>query len=59
MIWLNACKQMPKDKIRKVMNFLRYYIHFENPEMIAEFEQKINILGNNPLLWTRDRFNTC
>jgi hypothetical protein len=37
-------KQMPKDKIRKVMNFLRYYIHFENPEMIAKFEQKISIL---------------
>jgi len=26
------------------MNFLRYYIHFENPEMIAKFEQQINIL---------------
>jgi hypothetical protein len=37
-------KQMLKDKIRKVMNFLRYYIHFENPEMIAKFEQKISIL---------------
>jgi len=36
--------QMPKDKIRKVMNFLRYYINFENPEMIAKFEQKISIL---------------
>ena len=36
--------QMPKDKIRKVMNFLRYYIHFENPELIAKFEQKISIL---------------
>jgi predicted transposase/invertase (TIGR01784 family) len=37
-------KQMPKDKIRKVMNFLRYYLRFENPEMIAKFEQKIAIL---------------
>ena len=36
--------QMSRDKIRKVMNFLRYYIHFENPEMIAKFEQRISIL---------------
>jgi predicted transposase/invertase (TIGR01784 family) len=37
-------KQMPKGKIRKVMNFLRHYMRFENPEMIAKFEQKISIL---------------
>jgi predicted transposase YdaD len=37
-------KQMPKDKIRKVMNFLRYYRRFENPEMFAKFEQEISIL---------------
>ena len=36
--------QMSRDKIRKVMNFLRYYIHFENPEMLAKFEQRISIL---------------
>ena len=26
------------------MNFLRYYIHFDNPEMITKFEQEISIL---------------
>jgi predicted transposase/invertase (TIGR01784 family) len=37
-------KQMPKEKIRKVMSFLRYYLHFENPQMITKFEQEIAIL---------------
>jgi predicted transposase/invertase (TIGR01784 family) len=37
-------KQMPKGKIRKVMNFLRHYMRFENPEMITKFEQAIAIL---------------
>jgi hypothetical protein len=37
-------KKMPKEKIRKVMNFLRYYISFENPEMITKFENEIAIL---------------
>ena len=37
-------KQIPKVKIRKVMNFLRYYLRFENPEMISKFEQEIAVL---------------
>ncbi|HAL81933.1 MAG TPA: hypothetical protein DCO83_06615 [Mucilaginibacter sp.] len=37
-------KQMPKVKIRKLMSFLRYYLHFENPKMFAKFEQEIGIL---------------
>ena len=37
-------KQMPKGKIRKLMTFLRYYLLFENPEIIAKFEQEITIL---------------
>lgn len=37
-------KQLPKDKIRKLMNFLRYYKRFESPEMFAKFEREIGIL---------------
>lgn len=37
-------KKMPKDKIRKVMNFLRHYPRFENPEMFSKFEKEISIL---------------
>ena len=37
-------KQMPKEKIRKVMTFLRHYLRFENPEMITKFEQAITTL---------------
>lgn len=37
-------KQMPKDKIRKVINFLRYYIRFEKPEMFGKFEKEIATL---------------
>jgi predicted transposase/invertase (TIGR01784 family) len=36
--------QMPKEKIRKVMNFLKYYVRFENPEMCGKFESEILIL---------------
>jgi predicted transposase/invertase (TIGR01784 family) len=32
---------MPKEKIRKLMSFLRYYLHFENSEMFAKFGQEI------------------
>jgi hypothetical protein len=35
-------KQMPKEKIRKVMNFLRYYLRFDNDEMFVNFEKEIN-----------------
>jgi len=37
-------KQMPKEKIRKLMSFLRHYLDFENTEMLAKFEQGISIL---------------
>jgi predicted transposase/invertase (TIGR01784 family) len=37
-------KKMAKDKIRKVMNFLRHYPRFEKPEMFSKFEKEINIL---------------
>lgn len=37
-------KQIPKEKIRKVMSFLRYYFSFENPQMFANFEKEIEIL---------------
>jgi predicted transposase YdaD len=37
-------KKMPKAKIRRVMDFLHYYIHFENHEMLTKFEKEIAIL---------------
>jgi hypothetical protein len=37
-------KQIPREKIRHVMNFLRFYIRFDNPEMFAKFENEISIL---------------
>ena len=41
-------KQMPKEKIRKVMTFLRHYLHFENTEMKAKFEKEIiNLTGRS------------
>ena len=39
-------KQIPKSKIRNLMNFLRFYIRFENPEIFAKFEQEISNLTN-------------
>jgi len=37
-------KQIPKQKIRKVMTFLRYYLRFENPEISAKFVKELNVL---------------
>ncbi|MDB5088473.1 MAG: hypothetical protein JWR09_2467, partial [Mucilaginibacter sp.] len=37
-------KQIPKDKIRKLMTFLRHYVRFENQELIHKFEKEIAIL---------------
>ena len=37
-------KQMPKEKIRQVMNFLRYYLRFENKEILSKFTKEISIL---------------
>jgi hypothetical protein len=49
-------KQMPKEKIRKVMSFLRYYLRFDNPEMISKFEQKIAILTERDTTMGIDEF---
>jgi len=37
-------KQIAKKKIRVLMNFLRYYVRFENPAINAKFEQEVEIL---------------
>jgi len=37
-------KQIPKDKIRKLMTFLRHYVGFENQELTHKFEKEIAIL---------------
>jgi predicted transposase/invertase (TIGR01784 family) len=37
-------KQFSKEKIRTVMNFLRYYIRFDKPEMISKFVRELTIL---------------
>jgi len=37
-------RQIPKEKIRVLMNFLRYYTRFENPEINSKFEKQIEIL---------------
>jgi predicted transposase/invertase (TIGR01784 family) len=41
---LLLAKQIAKEKIRVLMNFLRYYIRFENPEINTKFEQQVEIL---------------
>ena len=35
-------KQIPKDRIRKLMAFLRYYVRFENQDLNHKFEQEMN-----------------
>lgn len=37
-------KQMAKEKIRKVISFLRYYVRFEKQEMLVKFVEEIEIL---------------
>lgn len=49
-------KQMPKDKIRRVMNFLRYYLRFENQEMFIKFEQEIGNLTNKNITMGIEEF---
>ena len=49
-------KQMPKDKIRRVMNFLRYYLHFENQEMFTKFEQEISSLTEKSITMGIEEF---
>lgn len=44
LVKLLLSKHISKGKIRNVMNFLKYYIRFENPEMIGKFESEIALL---------------
>jgi predicted transposase/invertase (TIGR01784 family) len=37
-------RQIPKEKIRVLMNFLRYYTRFENSEINSKFEQAVEVL---------------
>ena len=41
---LMLAKQIAKEKIRVLMNFLKYYVRFENQEINAKFEQELEIL---------------
>ncbi|SEP27230.1 hypothetical protein [Mucilaginibacter sp. OK283] len=41
---LLLAKQIAKEKIRVLMNFLRYYIRFENQDINTKFEQQVEIL---------------
>jgi len=49
-------KKMPKEKIRKVMNFLRYYLRFENHEMFVKFEQEIAVLTQKSITMGIEEF---
>ncbi len=37
-------RKIAKEKIRVLMNFLRYYVSFENPDINTKFEQEVEIL---------------
>jgi len=37
-------KDIPKEKIRVLMNFLRYYVRFENPVVNLKFDKEVEIL---------------
>jgi len=40
--------KLPKKKVRGIMNFLQHYVHFENPENSAKFEEAISVItGKN------------
>ena len=36
-------KALPRKKIKGIMNFLKHYVHFENPENNIKFEQAITV----------------
>jgi len=44
LVKLLFAKQIAKEKIRGLMNFLKYYVRFENQEINIKFEQGINDL---------------
>lgn len=48
--------QMPKEKIRKVMNFLRYYINFENTGILTKFDEEIAALTKSKSTMGIDEF---
>jgi len=37
-------KAIPAKKVRAIMNFLRYYVHFDKPENNSKFEEVIDII---------------
>ncbi len=39
-------RQIPRKKVRALMNFLRYYVRFEKPENAIKFDQEINAINN-------------
>jgi predicted transposase/invertase (TIGR01784 family) len=49
-------KQLPKAKVRKVLNFLRYYLRFENEEMFVKFEKEISNLSETNVTMGIDEF---
>ena len=49
-------KDIPKDKIRKVMNFLRHYLRFENPEISVKFEEDIAALAGRSITMGIEEF---
>ena len=44
LVKLFLSKHITKQKIRKLMSFLRYYVRFEKPEMLVKFVEEIGIL---------------
>lgn len=49
-------KQMPKEKIRKVITFIRFYLRFENPEISAKFVQEISNLTERKITMGIEEF---
>jgi len=39
-------RQIPKNKIRVLMDFLRYYVRFEDAELYTKFEEQVGLLTN-------------
>ncbi len=37
-------KKIAKNKVRILMNFLKYYVRFENPDINSKFEEQVEIL---------------
>jgi hypothetical protein len=39
--------KLSKDKIRRMMNFLKYYVRFESEEMIDKFDKELAVIAQN------------